>query len=175
MYYREAEEEQVQNSSFAFISKVLNHDRAMTHTFNIVLLALVKQRIAFDTVHLWSDGCSAQFKNKFCFFLLTKIGHSLKLFWQVFESHHGKGSVDGIWGSVKNMVYRKVLSKQVIITTSQHFATFANQIMSNVKVLYIDQDVPDPCKDVSVPVKVFFTLKLFKVTNFTAATNLFLT
>ena len=52
------------------------------------------------------------------------------------EAHHGKRLMDGIDGIIKNLVYRKVLSRDVVIDTPKKFAGFANEI-SNVDFLVL--------------------------------------
>ena len=41
-----------------------------------------------------------------------------------------KGPMDRIGGTVKNLVYRRVLSGEVVINTPREFAEFANEISS---------------------------------------------
>ena len=50
--------------------------------------------------------------------------------WHYNEAHHGKGLMDGIGGTVKTLVYRRVLSGDVVINTPKEFANFADQITS---------------------------------------------
>ena len=53
------------------------------------------------------------------------------------ETHHGKSPIDGIGGTLKNLVYCRVLS-DVVINTPPEFAEFSNQIRS-VDCLYLDK------------------------------------
>ena len=66
------------------------------------------------TVHFWSDGCTAQFKDKYPFARMTslannKIDNHVYLIWSYFKSHHGKGSV------VRSPVYKDVKAGIVVI------------------------------------------------------------
>ena len=45
--------------------------------------------------------------------------------------------MDGIGGTVKNLVYRRVLSGDVVINTPKEFANFADQIIS-VDCLFLE-------------------------------------
>ena len=59
----------------------------------------------------------------------------MSLEWHYNETHHGKGPMDGIVGTIKSLVYRKVLSGGVVIDTAKKFGEFANEI-SNVDCLF---------------------------------------
>ena len=47
--------------------------------------------------------------------------------------------MDGIGGTIKNLVYRKVLSGDVVVDTPKKFAEFANEI-SNVDCLFLSKE-----------------------------------
>ena len=66
------------------------------------------------------------------FSLLMHIHPDITIEWHYNEIHHGKDQMDGINGTVKNPVYRRVLSGDVVINTPREFAKFANQIRSVV-------------------------------------------
>ena len=59
--------------------------------------------------------------------------------WHYSEADHGKGPIDGIDGTIKNLVYRKVLSGNVVIHTPEKFAEFANEI-SNVNCMFLQKN-----------------------------------
>ena len=61
----------------------------------------------------------------------------MTLSWDYGEAHHFKGPHDGIGGSVKWKLYQDVLSNQ-IITSSKHFAQYANEVCNSV-ILYLDK------------------------------------
>ena len=58
--------------------------------------------------------------------------------WHYNEAHQGKGPMDGIGGTLKNLVYRRVLSGDAVINTPPKFAEFSNQI-SSVNCLFLDK------------------------------------
>ena len=52
--------------------------------------------------------------------------------WEYFATSHGKGVVDGIGGTAKSSVRRKVMSKRVdaeIVLCSTYFANVANECL----------------------------------------------
>ena len=59
--------------------------------------------------------------------------------WHYNEVHHGKSFMDDIGGTIKNLVYRKVLSGDVVIDTPKKFAEFAKE-MSNVNCLFLSKE-----------------------------------
>ena len=61
----------------------------------------------------------------------------MKIEWYYFQGNHGKGPVDGTGGSVKHAVYRNVLSKKVIIENTQQFASYADNILPNIQVMFV--------------------------------------
>ena len=84
-----------------------------------VLLKIVNK---IDMVYIVSDGCASQFWSKFVFKTLTLIYPEIGLEWHYNKSHHGKGPMDGIGGTVKNTFFRKVLSGKVVIGSPEEFA-----------------------------------------------------
>ena len=57
--------------------------------------------------------------------------------WHYNKVHHGKGLMDRIDFTVKNLAYHRVLSGDVVINTLREFVEFANQI-SSVDCLFLD-------------------------------------
>ena len=102
-------------ASITCVKKVLNH----------VLSKIVNK---IDMVYIVSDGCASRFWSKFVFKLLTLNHPEIGLEWHRSEAHHGKGPMVGIGGTVKNTVFRKVLSGEVVIGSPEGFAQYANQI-----------------------------------------------
>ena len=63
---------------------------------------------------IWSDGPTAEFKNKFMHQFIENLSLKCnKLFtWKCSATSHGKGVVDGIDGKVKSTVHCKVMSQR---------------------------------------------------------------
>ena len=65
----------------------------------------------YENLCVWSDGMGAQFRSSFVFQILACTILPKKSFmWLSNERHHGKGPMDGLGGTVKNVVFRKVKS-----------------------------------------------------------------
>ena len=48
--------------------------------------------------------------------------------------------MDGIGGTIKNLVFRRVKSGQMVINSPSEFASFADEICSPVNSLYLPED-----------------------------------
>ena len=115
--------ETLKSDSFCFVTDSLEHNKYVAYDMNTRLLGEVQKRIPdVEAVHFWSDGSAAQFKSKYCFELMTSYNPAIAITWSYFESHHGKGPVDGIGGSVKSTVYRNVKAGKKVINNAKEFA-----------------------------------------------------
>lgn len=105
---------QIQKHNIALVTEASDHSRIAAHTLIIRVIEEVKLRVGFTdgvTIHLWSDGCAAQFRSRFVFRLTTLFPENYTVIRYYNERHHGKGPMDGIGGCIKNKVYRAVLSE----------------------------------------------------------------
>ena len=92
-----------------------------------------------DTIHIFSDGCAAQIQSRYVFCLLREIQNHIDIVWHYFEAHHGKCPMDGIGGTIKNMVFNKVLCGSTVINTPKEFAEFANTVRA-ISCLYFPNE-----------------------------------
>jgi hypothetical protein len=89
------------------------------------------------TVHFWSDNATSQFKNMYVMEAIKTFEEkfSLKIWWHFYAPMHGKSVVDGIGGSVKRFVRRKILSKEVLVHGSDDFAEVAKEMNVEIKLV----------------------------------------
>ncbi|CAH0557348.1 unnamed protein product [Brassicogethes aeneus] len=106
-----------QTFSIAIISDYMGHDKYAVYVF----LQEIFKKIHLNYPHLlqhlcktviFSDGCAAQFKNKYtlsnlCYYDVEFNLPSVE--WNFFASSHGKGAVDALGGVVKRTVWRERL------------------------------------------------------------------
>ena len=82
-----------------------------------------------ERLHFFSDGAGSQFKNRFTLSILlrpTLLHRNVQeVDWSFFGTAHGKGPVDGVGGTVKRAVWRRILQGQVTISTPHEFAAVA--------------------------------------------------
>ena len=101
----------------------------------------------------------------FVFCLLTEIQKDVDIVWDYFEALYGKGPMDGIRGTIKNMVFKKVLSGSTVINTPKEFAEFTNTV-STISCLYLpNEDLlqePDHVKDCTPTPNTIKTLKIVR-------------
>ena len=102
MYYKE--NGTVKHKSFCVISDELHHDVSMVYQIQAVFLNYVKlYHPKISKVEYFSDGCAAQYKNKYNLVSLCmhKRDFGFDAEWNFFATAHGKSPCDGIGGSVK--------------------------------------------------------------------------
>jgi len=118
------------------------------------------------TLHIWSDGCAAQFRSRFVFRLLCDFGKSVKLSWYYNEGHHGKGPMDGVGGIIKNLVYRDVMSNKCLIRNAQEFVDHVNKIASGIIAIYLPESelLMEP-ENIGDAPKITDTLSIHKLTR----------
>ena len=58
-----------------------------------------------------------------------------------FEANHGKGEVHGVGGTVKHAVFRHVLSNKVAMKSPQQFSEYADSILPNIILIFVDDDI----------------------------------
>ena len=96
--------------------------------------------------------------------MLTKFSSVYDIEWHYFQANHGKGAVDGVGGTIKNTVFRKVQAKDVVIQGPKHFAEFADSILPSISVIYIKDSkssYEEECRKNAI--KIPGTLKVHKI------------
>jgi len=110
LYYRNGANE-LNCKSFCTISESLRHDPSAVWAHLKPVLNYMRETIpALDTLHVWSDGPTTQYRNRRNFGLFSQIeffGFTAAT-WNFTESGHGKGAADGIGGSIKRAADRLV-------------------------------------------------------------------
>ena len=87
----------------------------------------VKTR-TFPEEHVFSDGWSSEFKNKYLMKFIETLGkrHLIEKFhWNFFATGHGQGIADGIGGEAKSLVRQQVLSKTLLFNVLRILPKFA--------------------------------------------------
>ena len=93
---------------------------------------------SFTIVVLWSDGMDTQFRLRFIFQLLAgKMFLNKSLCWFYNEGHHGKVPMDDVGGTIKNVIFRKVKSGQIVVHTPKEFSDAAMKFVSSIITVYL--------------------------------------
>lgn len=134
IYYKNNEKEQFIN--YIAISDCLKHDTIAVHLFQRGLITFLKKTLgALSTIYYFSDGASAQYKNKknFINVCFHEDDFNVKAEWHFFATSHGKGPCDGLGGTIKRLVARASLQNvNDPINTAAKFFTWVNKNVSNV-------------------------------------------
>ncbi len=109
--------------SFVVVSDDLQHDKVAVWVMLKAILKHIKENYQISTVKIFSDGCAAQFKNRYTMMNLIFMQDDFDITgeWAFFASSHGKGAVDAIGGTIKRNVWRAVKSRKVIVNTAEAF------------------------------------------------------
>ena len=114
----------MKKDSVVVISESKEHDCAAA----ISCLKKVVEKVedinetSYNKVFVWINGCASQFRSRFVFRLITEnLFMGADLVWNYDEKSHGKGPIDGVGGTVKSIVFRKVQSGFTTIHTPLEF------------------------------------------------------
>ena len=122
----------LQSHSLCYLSDDLTHDVNMVYE-------ILKQTIQFtqnficdnvSTVHYFSDGCAAQYKN-------CNLG--VKCTWSFFTTSHGKSPCDGIGGTVKRLTSRASLQRPLHnqILNPQQMFEFCHEEIIGITMIFM--------------------------------------
>ena len=129
--YFKDESNAINKKAISVTSETSDHSRSVSVSCLQKVIHFVREKYTHLPLKLnvivWSDGCAAQFRSRYVFFLLSKFEASINLSWFYNEWHHGKGPMDGIGGTLKNAVYRDVKSGKAIINDAKEFAEYADE------------------------------------------------
>ena len=97
-----------------------------------------------DMVIICTDELSSEFKNRYLVKLVCMLSKKFqsKVSWKYFATSHGKGVVDGIGGSAKSLMRKRVMNQgknAVIVQNSADFYKVAKDDMKGVSVLHISE------------------------------------
>ena len=60
--------------------------------------------------------------------------------WHYNERHHGKVSIDGVGGTLKNIIFRDVMSGKCFIQNAEEFSNYANTVANGITSAYLPQN-----------------------------------
>ena len=122
------------------VEEVPDHSRASSITCVSKVIENLREKHQYlplrINVFFRSEGRAAQFR--LCTFY-TSV--NLKLCYN--KRHHGKSSMDGIGGSLKNSVYRDVIPGKCVIDTPKQFAEYAERSVKGITSLHLLKEPED--------------------------------
>ena len=133
------------SQSYAIISDELRHDKFAVAAYNRTILDhAATSGIDVSKIHVFSDGAGGQFKNRFTLSLLLQPellhADAEEIDWSFFATAHGKGPVDGVGGTVKRAVWRRVLQRKALVNSSKDFAAVAEAACPNIHVIHVESE-----------------------------------
>jgi hypothetical protein len=139
-------------TSYVVVSDELQHDKYAVNCFNKAILhhyaSVLGRKIEY--LHVFSDGAASQFKNRYTLstILNPKQFHASidQMDWSFFASAHGKGPIDGIGGTMKRTVWRRILQGRVVVNNASDFAEVAKEACPNINVIVVGVDEVSKCK-----------------------------
>ena len=93
---------------------------------------------SLTNIVLWSDSMDIQFRSRFIFQLLARTMFLNKsLCWFYNEEHHGKVPMDDVGETIKNAIFRKVKSGEIVVHTPKEFSDAAMKFVSSIITVYL--------------------------------------
>ena len=110
----------------------------MSYLKKVIDAAETERGKSFTNVVLSSDGMDIQFRSRFIFQLLARTMFlSKSLCWFYNEGHHGKVPMDDVGETIKNVIFQKVKSGQVVVHTPKEFSDAAMKFVSSIITVYL--------------------------------------
>ena len=138
-YFKVAASE-IRNKSAVVVTKNSDHNRIASMSYLKKMIDTVETECgkSFTNVVLWSDGMGTQFRSRFIFQLLAGTMFLNKsLCWFYNEGHHGKVPMDDVGGTIKNVIFRKVKSGQIVVHTPKEFSDAAMKFVPSIIAVYL--------------------------------------
>ncbi|CAH0560627.1 unnamed protein product [Brassicogethes aeneus] len=108
--------------SYVIMSDELTHNKYSVWLFIKKIIDDLKSRYGnLKKVNICSDGCAAQFKNRFTLSTLcfSVLDWGIEINWSFFASGHGKGVVDGIGAIAKRTLWSAIMTRKAVIKNSR--------------------------------------------------------
>ena len=136
----------IKSQSYCFLSADTKHTTTMVYCFLEQLIMDIKAHWPKVTkLHYFTDGCAAQYKNKYNF---INICHHMNDFnlsceWHFFATSHGKNACDGIGGTVKRATARASLQRAMdkqILTPLDMFQFCKENLSQHIKFYFFNPE-----------------------------------
>ena len=103
-----------------------------------------------------SHGCVWQFKFRYVFALFNYLSN---------ESYHGKGPMDGVSDTIKNLFFREVKSERLVVESLDDFSVHAKHIVEEIVTIYLRNEVFVEPTDTEEAPYIKGTLKVHNTKN----------
>ena len=134
--------ENIALKSFCTLSQSMRHDPSAIWAHLKPVFSLIQETCPYvDTLHIWSDGPTTQYRNRRNFGIFTQLhtfGNFKSATWNFSESGHGKDAADGVGGSLKRKA-DKLIARGEDITNADMLLS-ALQTADSATQLYMVQE-----------------------------------
>lgn len=144
LYYIDSQTKEKVCKSFCTMSKDIKHDASAIWAHLEPVLTMAQELVPLlTTIHFLSDSPSSQYRNRFIFYMMTKLNEqlpNLKLIsWNYHEAGHGKGAPDGIGAVVKRTADNHV-KYGGDVATFEDFVEVVQKNIKNVELIVIEEE-----------------------------------
>lgn len=147
VYYLRSGNSDLKSKSFATVNDTLDHQAHAIWAHMKPILTTILENKQIDTVHIYSDGPTSQYRNRtnvtlWIQTLINDFQQVTKSTWTFSEAGHGKGPMDGVGGYLKRTADRHVLMGNDVRTASEFADLFKNAAIE-VKVIPEDDVIEE--------------------------------
>lgn len=129
--------------SKVFITDDTSQNKFCVYTF---LDLIIKDIKAFSPivkkVLIFPDGCAGQFRTRWTLsnvlFAIEDFG--VEMTWDFFAPGHGKGAVDGVGGTIKRTVQRRIMGGHSRVYCAKEFAECAAATVQGISSTFVEVD-----------------------------------
>lgn len=129
--------------SFVIVNDDISHAKEQVWYYEKTIIKHLKEnQTDIKLVRFCSDGCAAQFKNKFT---LSNLIHGKEDFdvcaeWHFTPTSHGKSAADGLGGMVKRNVYYRVLTGKYNVYDAKDFYNCAKDFGKGFHIFCVSKE-----------------------------------
>lgn len=156
----------LQTTAFATVSENLDHQAHAVWAHLKPILRQILENPKIDTLHIYSDGPTSQYRNRTNIFLWLKtlideFEQVTNSTWTFSEPGHGKGPMDGVGGVLKRTADRHVLMGKDIKSGSDFVGLFTE---SSILVKEVSDKEVTEMKE-TIPKAIDAIPGIMKITN----------
>ena len=137
------------NDNVIVVTESSDHDRIASMSFLQKVIQKIKyvHEKSYENVYFWSDGMGSKSRSRYIFKLFAS-----------------KGSMDGIGGTVKNVILRKVKTGQLLVHSPIEFSEAVTKFVPSIHAVYLpeNENIVEP-EDIIMTRKIDQTLKIHKL------------
>ena len=143
IYYKDGNS--LSHLSYAIISEDNTHDVHFVYkVIELVILDLKVKLPNLSFIHMFTDGCAGQYKNRKTMFNLCQLEHEfhIKGEWNFFATSHGKSPCDGIGGTIKRLTTAESLKRPIKnqILTAKDMYLFCSETIPNIISKFLSKE-----------------------------------